>query len=264
MPDQADQARAQSPLAGVILCCTSINAEQRNELAKWATEMGAAHKYDLTSDVTHLVVGHIDTHKYKYVAKERPDVKVVTPKWVAAVRESWLQGGETDVEKLEEEHRVPTFFDLRICITGFEELSQRKYLEDTVIAHGAFYQGDLTKAVTHLIVAVPTGKKYDFARQHKIKTVSLEWITDSIERRMTLDETLYDPILPREERGKGAFKKLSAETTPLGKRLRNSAGEDAEGRRKLRRTASTKLAAPSKKRTILGKTQSLTALSATK
>ncbi|KAL1628645.1 protein kinase activating protein dpb11 [Neofusicoccum ribis] len=217
----------------------------QNELAKWATEMGAAHKYDLTSDVTHLVVGHIDTHKYKYVAKERPDVKVVTPKWVAAVRESWLQGGETDVEKLEEEHRVPTFFDLRICITGFEELSQRKYLEDTVIAHGAFYQGDLTKAVTHLIVAVPTGKKYDFARQHKIKTVSLEWITDSIERRMTLDETLYDPILPREERGKGAFRKLSAETTPLGKRLRNSAGEDGEGRRKLRRTASTKLGSQS-------------------
>lgn len=83
--------------------------------------MGAVHKYDLTSDVTHLVVGNIDTQKYRYVAKERPDVKVVTPAWIAAVRESWLEGGETDVEKLEEEHRVPTFSGLRMCITGFED-----------------------------------------------------------------------------------------------------------------------------------------------
>ncbi|KKY16653.1 putative brct domain protein [Diplodia seriata] len=174
MPDQADQARAQSPLQRVILCCTSIGPELRNELAKWATDMGAVHKYDLTSDVTHLVVGHIDTQKYKYVAKERPDVKAVLPAWIAAVRESWMQGGETDVEKLEEEYRVPTFYGLRICITGFEDLQQRKYLEETVTAHGATYQGDLTRAITHLIAAAPSGKKFDFARQWNLKTVSLE------------------------------------------------------------------------------------------
>ncbi|EKG16516.1 BRCT domain-containing protein [Macrophomina phaseolina MS6] len=245
MLEQTDQARAQSPLAGVVLCCTSINLEQRNELAKWATDMGAAHKYDLTSDVTHLVVGHIDTQKYKYVAKERPDVKVVKPTWVAAVRDSWLQGGETDVEKLEEEHRVPTLFGLRICITGFEDITQRKYLEDTVTANGATYQGDLTKTVTHLIAAVPSGKKFEFALQWRVKVVSLEWLTDSIERRMALEDELYDPRLPKEERGKGAFKKLPAETTPLGKRMRIAAADDGEGKRKLRRTASTKLGSQS-------------------
>ncbi|KAL0262890.1 protein kinase activating protein dpb11 [Diplodia seriata] len=207
--------------------------------------MGAVHKYDLTSDVTHLVVGHIDTQKYKYVAKERPDVKAVLPAWIAAVRESWLQGGETDVEKLEEEYRVPTFHGLRICITGFEDLQQRKYLEETVTAHGATYQGDLTRAITHLIAAAPSGKKFDFARQWSLKTVSLEWLTDSVERRMTLDEALYDPFLPKEMRGKGAFKKLPAETTPLGKRLRTPAAEEVEGKRKLRRTASTKLGSQS-------------------
>lgn len=104
-------------------CPFKLNIAQE-ELAKWATDMGAAHKFDLTSDVTHLVVGHIDTQKYKYVAKERPDVKVVLPAWVAAVRDSWLKGGETDVERLEEEYRVPTFHGLRICITGFEDCKQ--------------------------------------------------------------------------------------------------------------------------------------------
>lgn len=83
--------------------------------------MGAVHKLDLTSDVTHLIVGNVDTPKYKYVAKERPDVKVVLAEWVDAVRDSWMQGGDTNVAALEEEYRVPTFFGLRICLTGFED-----------------------------------------------------------------------------------------------------------------------------------------------
>ena len=83
--------------------------------------MGAVHKLDLTSDVTHLVVGNTDTPKYRYVAKERPDVKVVIAEWVEAVRDSWMQGGDTNVAALEEEYRVPTFFGLRICLTGFED-----------------------------------------------------------------------------------------------------------------------------------------------
>ena len=82
--------------------------------------MGARHTLDLTSDVTHLIVGEIDTPKYRYVAKERPDIKVVLPEWVEAVRQSWMAGGETEVEELELRYRVPIFYRLRICITGFE------------------------------------------------------------------------------------------------------------------------------------------------
>ncbi len=83
--------------------------------------MGAIHKFDLTSDVTHLIVGSLDTPKYRYVAKERPDVKVVLPVWIDAVRQSWMTGGDTDVAALELEYRVPTLYGLRICVTGFED-----------------------------------------------------------------------------------------------------------------------------------------------
>lgn len=78
-----------------------------------------------------------------------------------------------------------------------------------------------------------------------LSCVSLEWLTDSMKRGLALDESLYDPILPKDQRGKGAFKALPAETTPLGKRLRQATGDDGEGRRKLRRTASTKLGSQS-------------------
>lgn len=83
--------------------------------------MGAIHKFDLTSDVTHLIVGGTDTPKYKFVAKERPDVKCLLPGWIDAVRALWMEGGETDVQALETTHRLPTLMGLRVCVTGFDD-----------------------------------------------------------------------------------------------------------------------------------------------
>lgn len=82
--------------------------------------MGATIKLDLTSDVTHLVVGNIDSAKYRYVARSREDVKVLTPEWLEALRVVWMEGGEVDVAALEQEYRLPTFYRLKICLTGFD------------------------------------------------------------------------------------------------------------------------------------------------
>jgi DNA replication regulator DPB11 len=204
--------------------------------------MGADHKYDLTSDVTHLVVGGVDTSKYKYVAKERPDVKVVLPAFVDAVKESWMKGGGTDVEALELEHRVPTFHGLRICVTGFES-QKREEIIAYVNHNGAEYHGDLTRKCTHLIAAAARGSKYDHARKWGVTTVGQEWLVDSVKRGMVLDETLYDPLLSPEDRGKDAWKQPSIEAVRLGKRQREAekAAEVAMNKRKLRRTMSAKL-----------------------
>lgn len=83
--------------------------------------MGGVHKLDLTSDVTHLIVGEADTPKYKFVARERPDVKCLLPSWIDAVREFWLVCEDFKLEALEKAHKLPAFFGLRICVTGFED-----------------------------------------------------------------------------------------------------------------------------------------------
>lgn len=91
--------------------------------------MGAVHKLDLTTDVTHLIVGDIDTAKYKYVARERQDIKVLTSGWIETLRNLWLQGESIDLETLEHEHRLPTFAGLRISVTGFDDSrSLRKHI----------------------------------------------------------------------------------------------------------------------------------------
>ncbi|OCK82340.1 hypothetical protein K432DRAFT_402994 [Lepidopterella palustris CBS 459.81] len=245
MLDNGYHGRAQTPLAGVVLCCTSIPPEQRTELATVAIQMGAVHKYDLTSDVTHLVVGNIDTPKYKYVARERPDVIVVTPAWLEAVRLSWMEGGDTDVVALEQEHRVPTFQGLKICVTGFDENSERQHISSSIVQNGAEYHGDLTKSVTHLIAARPSGSKYAHARKWGLKIVSYQWFQHSIERGMVLEEDYYDPIRPVAEHGKGAWNRATATSIVLAKRNRDSdrktSAIDPNPRRKLRRSASSKL-----------------------
>lgn len=82
--------------------------------------MGATVKLDLTSDVTHLIVGSINSAKYRYVAKSREDVKVVTPEWIEGIRQEFIKGEDVDVAALEREYRLPTFYGLKICLTGFD------------------------------------------------------------------------------------------------------------------------------------------------
>ena len=116
----------------------------------------------------------------------------------------------------------------------------RKWLEDSIVENGGEYQGNLTKDCTHLIAKVPSGAKYTHAGNWGIKTVAVEWLEQSLERGMTLDETLYNLAIPASERGKNAWARKTASTTSLGKRSR----EDEIGpqnTRKLRRTASARL-----------------------
>lgn len=57
---------------------------------------------------------------------------------------------------------------------------------------------------------------------------------------MILDESLYHPAKPVDERGQGAVTQRKQPSPITGKRMRDSTGQD-KGRRKLRRTASSKL-----------------------
>lgn len=90
-------------------------------VASYAKEMGAVHRFDLTLDVTHLIVGEYDTPKYRYVAKERPDVRPMTIQWIEAVRELWINDQDIDFDALEREHTLPTLHSLKFSMTGCDD-----------------------------------------------------------------------------------------------------------------------------------------------
>lgn len=119
-------------------------------------------------------------------------------------------------------------------------MDYRKKLEDDVTNNGGEYRGNLTKDVTHLIAKEPSGAKYKYAIDWKIKIVGVEWLEQSLERGLILDEQLYNLSLPPAERGRNAWIRRTVSTSSLGKR---SFDEDAPlgGPRKLRRVASARL-----------------------
>ena len=117
-------------LEALIILCPDLGLTitfEQEQLTGSAKEMGATIKLDLTSDVTHLIVGGINTPKYKYVAGNRPDVQCLLPEWIEAVLASWKEGGDTDVKRLEEKYKLPTFYGLKICVTGVEDRRSIKF-----------------------------------------------------------------------------------------------------------------------------------------
>jgi len=120
--------------------------------------------------------------------------------------------------------------------------AERLEIAEIVKHNGAVYEGDLTKQITHLISFRTEGAKYKAAKSWGLQIVSIEWLHHSLERGMILDEKLYDPALPKEERGKDAWDRTKPKRPSLGKRSRDNSTTSLEGgKRKLRRTTSTKL-----------------------
>lgn len=96
--------------------------------------------------------------------------------------------------------------------------------------------------MTHLIAFACEGNKYQFAIQWGIKVVSLKWLEDSIERSMALDETLYDPLLPIEKQGIGAWDRSKPTVVERMAKPPASLSHRLPPRtRKLRKVASLKL-----------------------
>ena len=241
-------AQSQHPLKGVVLCGTSLDQDVRTALGDSAQEMGAIHSLDLTSAVTHLLVGNIDTAKYKHVAKSRPDVKVLRPEWITAVRDVWVHDHDIDLPALTEEYRLPSLYNLDICITGFDDLSQRDSIQKSVNENGGIYHKDLTKHVSHLVAAKPQGAKYDRAKQWGMKIISIKWLQESLQRGMALEERLYDPLMPIEDQGRDAFSRAPVRRISPKRAREDSAEVQREGpsKRRMRRTASSRLHSDSK------------------
>jgi DNA replication regulator DPB11 len=101
--------------------------------------LGGTHKYDLTPDVTHLIVGDYDTPKYRHVAKERPDIKAMDSGWIEAVRDLWVTDAEIDLVSLEKDWELRPLETsgfhpsprgrLLCCMTGFDARTYNYYLQ---------------------------------------------------------------------------------------------------------------------------------------
>ena len=194
------------PLAGVTICLTGLENERRQEIVDKATRMGATHRSDLRSDVTHLIGISIQTEKYQFAAKYRNNILFMHPKWIERTHDTWINGEDVLVAESERIYALPIFYKTLICVTNVA-LEERIPMQKVLVAHGATFTADLTPKVTHLIVAACHGEKYRHSFLWNVPRVTPEWIAQSIARGAALDAKLFDPDIAAEEQGVGAWVK---------------------------------------------------------
>ncbi|EPY50801.1 BRCT domain-containing protein Rad4 [Schizosaccharomyces cryophilus OY26] len=201
---------SRKPLKGFVICCTNIELNKRTEISTKAIKLGASYKSDLTKDVTHLIAGDFDTPKYKFAAKSRPDMKIVSQEWIPRLYDRWVEGEDLESDLLISKFTLPALFKCRVCLTNIEQ-PERFQLENTVCENGGTFCPDLTRDVTHLIAGSTAGRKYEYALRWKIRVVCVQWLWESLKRGAVLEPEYFQMDMPPERIGRGAYIKLAPE-----------------------------------------------------
>lgn len=195
----------QLPFKGMVFCCTSIQADLRSVIVSNVEAMGGAHRTDLMSDVTYLIVGNRETPKYEFAVKHRPDMTFLRPGFIPELGERWKSGEDFDVAEEMVKGKLGIFEDLIVCCTNIHPEPDRQIFIDIIRSHGGTYSPDLTHHVTHLVSPVASGRKYTYAKKWGISIADPSWVTKSVHRGAALDVQYFSLDLPREMLGKDAF-----------------------------------------------------------
>ncbi|XP_014667514.1 PREDICTED: DNA topoisomerase 2-binding protein 1-like [Priapulus caudatus] len=112
----------------MIINCTSLEKDVRDDIMKKAKMMCAQVSKDFTPVVTHLVCGEVGSKKYKVATNMGKPV--LRPDWVY---HCWDNGCIKDVkpdsEELRKKYRCPSFAGLTICVSQLDARTKREVKE---------------------------------------------------------------------------------------------------------------------------------------
>ncbi|KAM9187740.1 DNA topoisomerase 2-binding protein 1 [Dugong dugon] len=177
-------------MSDVIVSCTSLEREEREEVHKYVQMMGGRVYKDLHVSVTHLIAGEVGSKKYLVAANLKKPI--LLPSWIKAL---WEKSQEKKIDRYTdinmEDFKCPVFLGCVICVTGLCSLD-RKAVQQLTVKHGGQYMGQLKmNECTHLIVQEPKGQKYECAKRWNVHCVTTRWFFDSVEKGFCQDESIY-------------------------------------------------------------------------
>ncbi|KAI0035513.1 hypothetical protein K488DRAFT_43095, partial [Vararia minispora EC-137] len=192
------------PLRGVVLCATGVD---KSTVFGKATEMGASTNVDFTDRITHLIAERPGGAKYLCAVERK--IPILKPSWILDNFEIWLRGDFFDFEESIEQHRLPIFDRVILCLSGYEDIPTRTEINRKVTRNGGIYVKALERPVrvTHLICSgseetdkMKYARKFNERREANIKIVWEEWFNDCLEYGAgQFDETPYLIEKPRPE-----------------------------------------------------------------
>ncbi|XP_046580805.1 PAX-interacting protein 1-like [Haliotis rubra] len=159
-------------------------------VVKQLDDGGAKLDSYLSEMVSHVIADDIEADECAE-AKDLFDLPIVSSAWVGL-------SVKCKKQLLKEVFALEglVFSGVVVCVSQLDE-EDRKSLWSMVTYHGGRCQTRLDKHVTHLVTFTTEGKKYTEAmkRAEKIKIVCPDWITDSIQEKKKVDESIYHPRL---------------------------------------------------------------------
>ncbi|XP_012580437.1 PREDICTED: DNA topoisomerase 2-binding protein 1 isoform X2 [Condylura cristata] len=177
-------------MSDVIISCTSLDKDKREEVHKYVQMMGGRVYRDLNISVTHLIAGEVGSKKYLVAANLKKPI--LLPSWIKTL---WEKSQEKKIARYTdinmEDFKCPIFLGCVICVTGLCSVD-RKAVQQLTVKHGGQYMGQLKmNECTHLIVQEPKGQKYECARRWNVHCVTTQWFFDSVEKGFCQDESMY-------------------------------------------------------------------------
>lgn len=151
---------------------------------------GKAKEVSYNALATHIIAEDGDNPEVGE-AREVFDLPVVKPSWVILSVRCGVRLPETGFSP--ESGQI--FFGVTACLSQFSP-EDRNAIWALITFYGGNCQLSLNKKCTHLIVPEPKGEKYICASEREgIKTVTPEWVLDSISDKVRKDEASYHPRL---------------------------------------------------------------------
>ncbi|KAK9454521.1 hypothetical protein V1511DRAFT_502213 [Dipodascopsis uninucleata] len=190
----------EKPLNGFVLCCTGIESDLRSDIDAKSKSMGAIHRLDLMSDVTHMIAASVDTPKYRYVVSKRPDIIFLRPDFIPKLYRKWIEGEDFEIHaEIRDYGLLPVFNSLRICLSNIPVDIRQKYSR-LIKDNGGEYMSSLSLSTNYLVVAAPKGEKYEYAIKNDIKIAHFTWLDACAKREAIVDPIDYSLDISEAER----------------------------------------------------------------
>lgn len=188
---------AQVLLGGVTFTTTNLSADEKSKVFDMITSMGGKVKNDLTSETNVLIVGSIDTAKFKYCLKNRTDVTLLYPDDLFDIYKRFKEKSIQPLTiKILDDYPWPIFNSCLFCLSRLREVEnpcyEKNYITKLIDHFGGKSIASLTPKVTYLITDKREGKRYESAIDWNISPIHPKWIIDSCNCQRILDPSLYD------------------------------------------------------------------------
>ncbi|KAH3683813.1 hypothetical protein WICPIJ_005187 [Wickerhamomyces pijperi] len=186
------------PFANLVFCSTSLDPSIKKGLLTKIQALGGKHLTDLTSDVNVLVVGERFTNKYVYCVNKRPDIKFMSPKAIADAYEKWLNMDDEDTYSFKlDDFLMPVFEGVNICLSRINNdqhirTDQTHEIADLIQKNGGKADITLHSSFDCVVTNERSGKRYNKAKEWKIKTIHPLWVLHSVERGAMFPWNCYD------------------------------------------------------------------------